>query len=322
MDICICDITALEVYRSHGRLLPTLLEGSRTSKLSGCGLPPRQMLEDTMSRLGAKKKPYHLAFGTPNQAKSRQDIRRHTHTGTLPRRSLIRIDRETLIVSPELLFVELAARPDYDEVDLALLGYELCGTYVLDPDDTSWDGLISHGTSLTSKKRIAGALSRIGRRRGVARARRALSLFEDGSNSPMESVLALLFHLPRHLGGLGLGPISMNRKVVTPAGDRWVDVFFTAQRVGLEYKGVKAHSVEKAARDDRRQNKLTGLGVSILNVWYEDLTNDHLFAQLVRDVAGALGIRLRIRSRGFDQRQKLLRLRLMPAIERYGSFIA
>ena len=116
-----------------------------------------------------------------------------------------------------------------------------------------------------------------------------------------------------------MGPIEMNRKVATTTGDRWVDLFFVGKGVGLEYKGREAHSIEKVGRDDRRQNKLVGSGVAVLNVWYEDLADANLFDQLVHDVCNALGVRLRIRSKTFDHRQALLRRRLMPAIGRFGG---
>lgn len=322
MDICICDISALEIYQSHGRLVPELLERPRTSRLGACRLPARQMLADTVERLGATSKPYHLAFGNPSQATARSDVRRHVHTVPLPRGALIRIDRNTLISSPELLLPELAARNDFDEVDLALVGYELCGTYSLDPNEASWSGLIDGVGAITNKRRIASMVQRLGCRHGVARARRALELFEDGSNSPMETILALLLHLPRRLGGLGLGPVVMNKRVATTAGDRWVDIYFPASRVGVEYKGRKPHSIEKTARDDRRQNKLVGSGITVLNAWYEDLADNHLFEQFVQDLSRTLSIRLRIRGQGFAERQKLLRMRLMPAVERFGDFVA
>lgn len=321
MDFCICDISALEVYRSYGRLIPDLLEGRRTSKLDSCGLPSSAVLEEDLRRLGAQTRPFNLAFASRNRAMARDDVQRHIYLSPLPKNSFIKVKEGVLISSPELLFVELASHMDRDEIDLALLGYELCGTYVLDEDDESWAGVSSTGTSLTSKEKIARMIEGVVGRRGSARARNALDLFEDRSNSPMETVLALLVGLPRRLGGLGLGPISMNKKVKTSTGDRWVDIFFEGRNVGLEYKGRESHSIEKVGRDDRRQNKLTGSGVKILNVWYEDLVSDHLFDQLVQDIFDALGIRQRMRSKGFAQRQKLLRMRLAPAVQRYGSFL-
>lgn len=175
---------------------------------------------------------------------------------------------------------------------------------------------------MTNVRNIARMLDGLAGRNGVRLAREACDLVRDRSNSPMETVLALLFGLPRRIGGLGLGPIEMNRRVSTDAGPRWVDVFFVGCGVGLEYKGREPHSIEKVGRDDRRQNKLVGSGVTILNVWYEDLVDPQLFEQLVRDVVHALGVRLRIRSAGFRQRQDLLRHRLLPAVRKYGQFVS
>ncbi len=319
MGICICGITALEVYRASGRLLPDVLARPRTATLDVGPPPSATMLADDLTRLGARTTPYHLAIDSAHRIAPRPDIQRHSFREPFPRKAFIRLSPKISLVSPEFLFVKLSAAGDLDEIDLALIGYELCGLYVLDPDDESWTGQISTGASLTNALKIDRMIQACGGRRGIARARSAAGLIADRSNSPMETVLAALFGFPRRLGGLGLGPIEMNRKVATTTGDRWVDLFFVGKGVGLEYKGREAHSIEKVGRDDRRQNKLVGSGVAVLNVWYEDLADANLFDQLVHDVCNALGVRLRIRSKTFDHRQALLRRRLMPAIGRFGG---
>ena len=54
--------------------------------------------------------------------------------------------------------------------------------------------------------------------------------------------------------------------------------------------------------------------MTIINVWYEDLVQEHLFNQLVVDVSHAMGLRLRIRSKSFDARQRILRLKLLQTV--------
>ena len=91
------------------------------------------------------------------------------------------------------------------------------------------------------------------------------------------------------------------------------------------YSAVKVRKilyVTQAGRDDRRQNKLVGSGWTILNVWYEDIVEEHLYNQLVADVARAMGIRLRIRSGSFDARRNVLRMQLIPAFKRYAAALA
>lgn len=322
MSIYIGYTSALEAYRAQGRLLPELLESRRTSKLGDGEIPAAIMLEDDLSRIGVKNKPYHLLFSHESQTHARPDIVRHVLSGTLPKRAFVHATEDVLIASPELMFVQLASLEDFSEVDLVQIGYELCGTYLLDPFETIWKEPISDSTPMTSTSKISRMIDGLGARRGVKRARKVLELVNDNSNSPMETVLALLFCLPRRLGGLALEPVIMNKKITTATGDRWVDFFFPEHNVGLEYKGKDFHSIEKVGRDDRRQNKLVGSGLNILNVWYEDLVDPHLFEQLVQDVVNAMGIRLRIRSEGFATNQRLLRMHLLPTVKRYGGFVA
>lgn len=198
--------------------------------------------------------------------------------------------------------------------DLALIGLELCGTYVL---DDSWEGLTNTDRPLASVERIRSVLDAMSGAPGLARAREALELVRDGSNSPMESILCALLTWPRRLGGYAFGPACLNYRVSTSDGDRYIDLAFPDHRVGLEYKGRRFHTIEQVGRDDRRQNKLVGSGWTILNVWYEDLVEEHLYDQLVSDVARSLGVRLRIRSSSFETRRALLRMKLIPAFKRY-----
>lgn len=316
--LAICNISALEIYRASGRLLPDLLEHPRTSKLDDCGVPPRAFLSDEMARLGATSHPYHLLVPNNSHRNHRDEVRCHAISRQLPPRSLIALREDVLVSSPELLFTELAAEKDMDEVDLALLGYELCGTYLL---DSSWDGLTHTDTPCCSKQNIQRIINHSAGIRGIGKAQRTLDLVHDASNSPMESILCALFTFPRSMGGLGIRGVELNGPVSTPLGPRHVDVLFRALSVGLEYKGKKYHSIQQAARDDRRQNSIVGTGVHILNVWYEDLVQQHLFKQLINSFERVAKLRIRIRSPQFEKRQNLLRVQLMPRIERYGDII-
>lgn len=318
MSICICGPSALELFRSHGRLVPDLLKQPRTARTDDLIIETPPWLEDELPRLGVTTKPYHLMVSNPSAWHHCEGVVCHKRSAPQPPRSLVAINDDIRTSSPELLLYDLASYTDFDLIDLVLVGYELCGTYVL---DQSWDGMTNTDAPMTSAAKINRCLCRLVGMPGVARARAALSLVHDGSNSPMETILCMLFTLPRKLGGYGLGPVSLNHKIATATGPRWVDVAFTAAALGLEYKGAQAHSIERTKRDDRRQNKLVGSGMTIINVWYEDLVTPHLFEQLVADIFHAMGKRLRIRSASFSVRRALLMQKLMPAITRFGSLV-
>lgn len=310
--VCVCDISALELYRASGRLLPEILGARRTALLREVGpVPSLSILEDDMVRVGVRGRPYHLLVPQGGSTYSRDGIALHYRSAPLPPRSLVKASRDMLVVSPELMFLELAASGRLDAIELALIGFELCGTYVL---DVSWDGCTPTQVQMTSTGRIARLLSRERGARGAKLARCALGLVLDGSHSPMETVLAMLLTCPRRFGGFGLEGAVLNHRVSTFSGERWVDVAFPDYGVGLEYQGREYHGIERTQHDDRRQNELVGMGMTILNVWYEDVSQKHLFQQLVCSLARAMGIRLRIRSERFETRQELLRERLLSGL--------
>ena len=87
----------------------------------------------------------------------------------LPRGSLIRINEETAIVSPELLLLQMAraATP----LELFLLVCELCGTYAIQP--AVGEGLIQREGALTDLAAIDGFLESVGSVPGSAALRKA-----------------------------------------------------------------------------------------------------------------------------------------------------
>lgn len=313
MRTCFCNISALELYRTSGRLVPDILERPRTSKIADCSVPAPEMLADDLVRYGISSTPCHVLCGTKTRSRNKNAVR-HTHRLPLPSRSLITLSKDILVVCPELLFLELAATSAINDYELLGIGFELCGTYVLDVSEHTWDGFTNTSVPLTTTKRIASYLDRYDGITGMKRARKLFPLIADGSHSPMETVTALLVSLPTSMGGWGFGPIKMNQHVETADGSKWIDIFFPDAKVGLEYKGRRAHSVERSARDDRRQNRLTSTGITIFNIWYEDLAQKHLCDQLRHDVGKALGKRVRQRSDTFEARRQLLHASLLPSL--------
>ena len=311
---CLCGKTALEVYRASKRLAPDILDKPRTGKIDNLIIPSPLAIEDETKHLGASKT-YHILVNK-RIPKTREDIIGHFRTKQLPRRALIRLSKYVYIVSPELLFLDLARDDSISIEDLAIIGFELCGTYLL---DDSWDGLTQTEAALTSTVKLERFIRTNKGFSGAKRAARALRLVYDKSNSPMETVLAALVTFPRQMGGFGIGPIAMNQEVETADGTKWVDLLIKGANVGLEYKGRDTHPPEQTQRDDRRQNRLVGSGITILNVWYEDLAELHLLNQLHADIVKAMGKRLRIRDEQFEARQSILHARVLPTIKRYSK---
>lgn len=235
MDICLCDISALEHVRSSGTLLPELLDRPRASRLEGCGVPGGVELDDLVVGLGLRTRPVHLLVPDGVSTHGRPGVARHRRRAALPRGSLIRVAPNVLVTGPELTLCQLAVRGDYDLVDVAKLAFELCGTYLLDQDPNSWQGFVNNEVSATTVSRIGAAARSLKGSKGVARINSMLPYVLDSSHSPMETALAMLLVLPQRLGGIGLRGARMNYAI--SGTNRLMDLAFPGDRVGLEYKG-------------------------------------------------------------------------------------
>ena len=303
MTICISHTTALAFYRSCGRLLPQVRSLSRTGALRHCSVVPFCHVQDELAKLGVSGQPCHVLVAAAADKHTVQGFTVHVCSTKLPRNALIKISKSVWVVSSELLVCQLAAMGDWSDEELIRVVYELCGTYVI---DASWDGLTNTDSPLSSTRKIGRFIESASPMHGVKRARKLLGFVHDRSNSPMETVLAMILTLPASHGGLGYKGLVMNYPLRTSAGRRFVDLAFPAIGVGLEYKGRAYHSVEAAGRDDRRQNAIVGQGMTVLNVWYEDVAAPHLRQRLFEDLARIAHRRCWPRSRGIASANRLL----------------
>lgn len=265
-------------------------------------------MHDELEMLGAREHPCHILVASASDRHDAPGFTPHVCSTKLPGRALMKISKSVWAVSPELLVCQLAAMADWGDEEIIEVAYELCGTYVL---DASWDGLTNTDSPLTSKDKIERFIESASPMRGVKRARKLMGMVHDRSNSPMETALAMILTMPARYGGLGYRGLVMNYPMQTSAGRRFVDLAFPGMGVGLEYKGRAYHSLEAAGRDDRRQNAIVGQGMTVLNVWFEDIAEPHLRERLFADLARAAHRRCWPRSKGIMAANELLVNRLL-----------
>jgi len=116
--------------------------------------------------------------------------------------------------------------------------------------------------SVEGLQRYVAAHDRV---QGVVRARRTLELVDPKSESPMESRLRLLLVL----AGLP------RPEAQAPFMDEWgrevgrIDLYYPAARLGIEYDGENHR--DRMVSDNRRQNRLHRLGISLLRYTGPDL---------------------------------------------------
>lgn len=229
----------------------------------------------------------------------------------LPGGAVVRGIGETLVCSPELCFLQLASQLTLEE--LVHLGFELCGTYA--PPRSGTTRLVERSAPLSSLESIAALLDHMPRARGIARARRALAHVMESSASPMESIQALLFCMPRRLGGIGIPHARLNcavefdeeaRKISGGRARAVCDMLWPG--LAVEYEGRAFHEGEMNLRRDRaRSNALAHMGIRTISVYDEHIRSIAKTWEIGAEIARAVGFRLRPRC--YDETQPCLQLR-------------
>jgi very-short-patch-repair endonuclease len=130
--------------------------------------------------------------------------------------------------------------------------------------------------------------------RGSRRAREALLLVIDGSESPKETELRLL------LCDAGFGPFAANHVVLDPLGRfvARVDLALVDDRIAVEYEGDHHRDPGQWRRDLARRRRLEALGWTYLPVTQADLADPR---PLLADLRAALTHRRESASRQFGR---------------------
>lgn len=291
MKICLSHSTAL-TWLSYRPNVRDVRYRARDVELAGFRLPPPDMLSALRDHLAASTEcdPAELAslellVGDAARRRVVSGASVHVCSHGLPAGAIIRIPCsfdgiDLYTCSPELTFLQLAGERG-DLVAGIETGLALCSSYRVDRSRRA--GVARReapDAPLTSARRINAFLDRVPGTRGVDAARRSLAYVRDGSRSPRESHLAMIYGLPIRLGGFGLGMPQLNPGVRTAvrrdaygdarAQDRYPDLRFEhadsrgRTRIALlDYDGDAEHGRggRKAGRDAARRNELEFLDV-------------------------------------------------------------
>lgn len=192
----------------------------------------------------------------------------HTSWQELPDDSVCWLDEVSSVVCPELLFAQMAE--SFPLPILVMLGHELCGHFSRSAHDPMGGYATIDIPAATSVMRIESYLSSLNRRHGLSNAREALRYVCDHALSVPESVLATVYSLPSSESGYGMGPITLNERVVVGNPEpndhsnalrngrsRYPDLMFPFAPVGINYDGAEhldldglVHAAMRAALSD------------------------------------------------------------------------
>jgi hypothetical protein len=250
----------------------------------------------------------------------------HVVTGTIERSHVHDAGGDVQVASPELCFLQLAARLPLAK--LVELGLEIWGSYSLPgpvAHETLAEGKGFYGRQpLTSAQAIRRLIDTCGGANGATRASTALEYVADGSASPMESTLSILLTLPYRHGGYGLPMPDLNHRVASGArggGGRSsyrCDLYWPDAKVAAEYDSDMYHTGStRIASDSIRRSGLALAGITVVSVTRRQVLSIAEFDKVARLLAKHMGRRLRQGANArYAEAQRDLRRMLLPAIIR------
>ena len=238
----------------------------------------------------------------------------HVRSKLLPDRSFYKLgDDDVYVASPELCLMQLATK--LTEPQVVKLALEMCASYAIDPydsnlvfapfaidSDDSSPG-ISKRPPLTDAKKLESYAARLLVPGSRAKSAHFLRYIADGSASPRETALLMLFCMPPRYGGYGFELPELNRRIELTHSEQLAigvhhfdcDFYWPHRRVAVEYDSTMHHTAEeKQERDAIRRNMLQYKGVRVITATRLQVNNAYQFDKLARQVARAIGKRLRI----------------------------
>lgn len=253
MDIVLTYTTALEAMRLEE--FPDLVArwGERTGVIPE-RLPSRDELLAAIAASDLLQKlttPLHLLVSTDRTSHSCPLFVRHVTRRPHPERAFVRIGKNLLVASPELLCLQMSR--DMSTGELAQLMNELLGTYA---QGSEARGAIERVTPLMTKEDVRQLLLEMPGAYGCTCVREALPLAREGLGTPDESRLALMLQAPRRIGSYGL-------RVAQPSDDQSL----AALGIHLDELGLRRPTLvilRRASRHDRRHTTIRGIAVECM----------------------------------------------------------
>lgn len=345
MELFVSHESALEYWRLHTDA-PELTALKRTATLTDAPLPVPLLQSEKIVELSF---PIHIMLSNPNARRAVARVKQHIFSAATPAGCFVNIGNGLMISSPEFCFLQLAN--ELPLVKLIELGYELCGAYsmlvpgtkpktatppkdVFDSHEPPAKYRNTHSTEittpiqsgftsrppLTTTKKLHTFLTHMPAAKGLQKALRSLRYVSDGAASPMETKLAILLTLPYKSGGYHF-PLPTHNSRIAPIKTAKIsvdknyyvcDLFWPAHNLAVEYDSDSWHTgPERIARDSKRRNSLSKMGVTVITVTNRQLRNASEFESITRVIAGHIDRRLQFTNPAFAAAHRKLRKLLM-----------
>jgi len=314
MKAIMSHISALEYWKSV-RLSPHAF-WPVTSTPALLSAPPELRTPDELEGMEVSA-PVHVLVGNHNARRSSGYFTSHVRKGKLPRGSIVHIEDELYVCSPELTFVQMATMVELPE--LIRIGFELCGKY----DDSS--NSVLSCDPLTRIRKLSAYVERAEGVFGREKALRALKYLADNSASPRETILTMLLCLPYRLGGYRIEmprlnyriDLSKEAKKIAHKGYCECDLYWPRFKFAVEYDSNEFHTgAERIADDSSRRAALAKMGIAVVAVTNRQLYDSGRFNKLAHFIAENTGKRLQYKDPEFTRSHFRLRKLLFEELDR------
>lgn len=242
----------------------------------------------------------------------------HEFLGVAPRGSIMRIDDDLFITSPELTFVQAAQSVGVGA--LLRFGFELCGSYAV--DEASLYGS-SNRAPLCSSAALRRCVSAAQGIRGCKRAQQCARYVLDGSASQMETALAILLCMPHRYGGYGLPMPKMNYRIAASDASKAAtgkeffkaDLCWPKAQLIVEYNSDSCHTGSlRIAEDAARQLALMHSGMTVVFITKMQVMDEAKLDQSADFIARKLQFRNRNRTSGWREMNRKLKADMLSFV--------
>lgn len=274
-----------------------VLERTRISSFRSCVSCSRDLKKMPLVKLGidvpTEDSPLYLVVQSSAERRRVKNVRARAFSDALPPGAFRRLGEQVLVPTPEFTFLLLARYLSVTE--LIMVGLELCGYYRLLGTSTSVlldsTRTLYSQPSLTNVAKIKSFLDKCTGLPGLAKAERALRHVADGSASPMETALFMLFCLPAMLGGYAIEhPVLNQKRVLGKHAGRLVlspylipDLYWPMLRLDVEYDSEAFHaSPESLKRGAQRTLALRVMDVDVVSLTKEVVRDVDAFDSVAR----------------------------------------
>mgnify|MGYP000762292515 CR=1 FL=1 len=287
-----------------------------------------------------------------------KSIQTHIWNGPLPQEAFWH-DEDLDVTYASPLFTLLTLAPCISLYQLAMVAFELCGTFsVYKPSDDiqkeldricdqrltwagEWRQVKDYKNKPTSLWRRDPLIELDDLRRFVQETKgmrgnvdlaRAIEMVTGVTASPLEVQASLLLGLSRSMGGEGLGPFVNNQRIPLSEQARklagqstcFADVFFEAndrhRDIDVELQGHMIHDGGIAGGlDANRSLGLQAMGIEVVHLTSEQLSNAERFRETASYLAKKLGIMRKPKSPKMLEREQKLRRSLFINWETLGA---